>query len=142
MKGINLSRVLLAGLAAGLVIDVSESVLNMSVLGTDMQALLQKTGASAMTTSALVIFCILGFILGIVLVWLYAAARTRFGPGSNTATKIAVAAWVLAYVYPGIGGMMMGIMSTRSAMIGLVWQLVELIVAANVGGYLYKEATA
>ena len=142
MKGIDLPRVLLAGLAAGLVINISESILNMSVLGPDIMAMSQKLGLAPMAMSALVVFFILGFLEGIVIVWLYAAARTRFGPGSNTATKIAIAVWFLANAFHAIGAANMGMMSARSTGISLVWQLVEAIVAANVGGYLYKEATA
>ena len=140
MKGINMGRVLLGGLAAGLVINVSESTLNMSVLGADVMALSQKLGLPPMAMNVIYGYLVLGFLLGIVMVWLYAAARSRFGAGSNTATKIGIAVWFLAYAFHGIGAANLGMMSWRSTSIGLVWQLVECIIAANVGGYFYKEA--
>lgn len=139
MKGIDLKRVIIAGLAAGLVINISESVLNMSVLGADVMAMSQKLGLPPMAMNVIYGYFVLGFLLGIVMVWMYAAARTRFGPGSNTATKIGVAVWFLAYAFHGIGAANIGMMSWGSTLLALVWQLVEAIVAANVGGYLYKE---
>ena len=142
MKGINLARVLLAGLAAGLVINVSESVLNMSVLGADIMAMSQKLGLPPMAMNVIGGFLILGFVLGIVMVWLYAVARSRLGPGSNTATKVGIAVWFLVYAFHGIGDANMGMMSWRSTGIALVWQLAEAIIAANVGGFLYKESAS
>ena len=140
MNRINYPRVLIGGLVAGLVINVSESTLNMSVLGPDVMALSQKLGLPPMAMNVIYGYLGLGFLLGIAMVWLYAVARAHFGPGSNTATKIGFAAWFLAYAFHGLGAANMGMMSWRSSFIGLVWQLAECILAANVGGYLYKEA--
>jgi len=142
MSRINVARVLLAGLAAGVVINVSESVLNMSVLGPDVMAMSQKLGLPPMAMNVVGGFLVLGFVLGIVMVWLYAVARARLGPGSNTATRIGVAVWFLTYAFHGIGAANMGMMSWRSTGIALVWQLAESIIAANVGGFLYKEAAS
>lgn len=48
--------------------------------------------------SAIAVFLLYAFALGLVLVWLYAAIRPRFGAGPRTAIIAGVAVWFLAYV--------------------------------------------
>lgn len=84
-------------------------------------------------------FVALGFVLGVLLVWLYAAIRPRFGPGPKTAAIAGVVVWFLAYFWSTVGFGMMGVFPSRLLVIGLVWGLVELILAALVGGRLYSE---
>ena len=81
-------------------------------------------------------------LLGILLVWTYAAMRPRFGPGMRTATYVAVLFWILAGIFLS-GYLHMGMMSS-----GLWWTfafigLVNFWVSAWVGARLYSEdATA
>ena len=86
------------------------------------------------------VFVLLGFLIGIVLVWLYAAVRPRLGPGPKTAGIMGVAVWF--FIYPGaiVGFVSMGLLPANLAVLGLVWGLVELVLAALAGGWLYKEA--
>ena len=79
------------------------------------------------------------FGLGILLVWLYAAIRPRFGPGPGTAVCAGLIVWGLAYLWGAIGNGVMGIFSWTTVIVGLVWGLVELIVASIAGAYFYKE---
>jgi hypothetical protein len=136
---INMVRVLIGGLAAGVVLNISETILNTVVLGADMAAELAKMGLPAIGGSAIGVFVTLCFLLGIAIVWLYAAMRPRFGPGPKTAAITGVAVWFLAYLYGGIGLMVMGFVSSHTAMISLPWGFVEVMIAAQVGAYLYKE---
>jgi hypothetical protein len=104
-----------------------------------MAAELAKMGLPAIGGSAIGVFVTLCFLLGIAIVWLYAAMRPRFGPGPKTAAITGVAVWFLAYLYGGIGLMVMGFVSSHTAMISLPWGFVEVMIAAQVGAYLYKE---
>jgi hypothetical protein len=139
MSSIKISRIVLPGLAAGLLINVSEYILNMMVLGSDVAASMQKLGLPAMSGAAIGVFVLFGFAIGITLAWLYAAVRPRLGPGPMTASCIGSLVWFLAYLYGSIGMMMMGVFPVRMVVISLAWGLVEVVAAANVAGYLYKE---
>jgi hypothetical protein len=139
MGKINMVRVLLGGLAAGVVLNISETILNTVVLGADMAVELTKMGLPAIGGSQIGVFVTLCFLLGIAIVWLYAAMRPRFGPGARTACITGAAVWFLAYVYGGVGSVVMGFVSSHAAMISLPWGFVEVMIAANVGAYLYKE---
>jgi pimeloyl-ACP methyl ester carboxylesterase len=141
MKGINLARVVLGGLLAGLIVNVGESVFNGWLFAAEMEAALARLNLPPVGGSAIGVFVLLGFSLGIALVWLYAAIRPRFGAGVNTALCAAAAVWFFAYVYPSVGFAVMGLFPTRLIAIGLVWGLGELMLAAVAGAWLYHEAT-
>jgi hypothetical protein len=86
MSKINLARVLRGGLLAGLVINVGELILNSMVLASEWAEFLEQLGLDpTFSAPQLVAGAIITFIYGIVLVWIYAAIRPRFGPGPRTA---------------------------------------------------------
>jgi uncharacterized membrane protein len=141
MAHTNRGRVILGGLLAGLVINVVEYITNGVVLkqawGQAMQALGKPAEFSA---SAIVMFNVWGFLLGIAAVWLYAAIRPRYGLGASTAIRAGFAAWGLAVFLPNLGNYPLGLFPGRLLVITTVVALVELLVATLVGAWLYKEA--
>jgi hypothetical protein len=136
----NARGLIVGGLVAGLIINISEYVLNEPVLGADMMAAMTAHNLPPIGGSAIAVFVTLGFALGLLLVWLYAAIRPRFGPGPKTAAIAGVVVWFLAYFWSTAGLCVMGVFPARLLLIGLAWGFVELIVAAIVGGRLYSEA--
>ena len=139
MRGINVARVVIGGFVAGLLIDVSETILNGVVLGTDMAAAVARLNLPPVGNMGMAVFTILGFALGIVTIWLYAAIRPRFGPGPRTALCAGAAVWFFAYMYPSTGMAVMGLFPLRMMVIGLVWGLAEMLIASVAGAYFYKE---
>ena len=140
MANINTGGVVVGGLVAGLVINVSEYVLNEPVLGAQFAAALTAHNLPPIGGSAIALFLTYGFALGLVLVWLYAAIRPRFGPGPKTAAVAGLAVWFLAYVTSMLNVGAIGLLPTQLLVIALMWGLVELILAAIVGAWLYSEA--
>jgi hypothetical protein len=143
MGRINLGRVFLGGLAAGVVINLSESLLNAVVVKKDWEEAMRALGkdpATGMGGSAIAVWILWGFLAGIAAVWLYAAIRPRYGAGAKTAVIAGIGAWFFAGFLSNLAMMNVGLFPQRLIMIGLVWGLVEFIVAALVGGWLYKEA--
>jgi hypothetical protein len=139
MGSINTARVVIGGIVAGLVINVSEYILNMFVLGPEMEATMTRLNLPPVAGQAIVVFVVLGFALGIVMTWLYAALRPRYGPGPMTALCAGAAVWFLAYVYSSISIAVMGVFPIRMMVIAVVWGLVELLAASVAGAYLYRE---
>ena len=66
-------------------------------------------------------------LLGIAAVWIYAAIRTRYGPGSNTAIRAGLAAWALAVFLPNLGNYPLGLFPARLLVISTVVALVEIV---------------
>ena len=139
MTGINMGRVLIGGVVAGLVINVGEYVLNMFVLKAEMEAALSRMNLPVVGGSQIGTFVTLAFALGIATVWLYAAIRPRFGAGASTAMCAGSTVWFLAYVYPSVGMMVMGMFPMSSTMIALGWGLAEVLAGSVAGAWLYKE---
>ncbi|HEV3215672.1 MAG TPA: hypothetical protein VGZ27_08105, partial [Vicinamibacterales bacterium] len=136
---INVARVILGGIVAGLVINISEFVLNQVVLGADMVESLARMNLPPVGGAAIPIFIILGFLDGFVLVWLYAAIRPRFGAGPKTAVIAALAAWFFVSFNVVVSMHVLGMYHRRLLAISTTWELGQSIVAALAGGALYTE---
>jgi hypothetical protein len=139
MSGINMGRVVLGGLLAGLVINIGESILNLVVVGSQMNEAVARLNLPPMGGAAIAEFVVLGFALGIVLTWLYAAIRPRYGAGPSTALCAGSAVFFFAYLYPSLGMVSMGMFPRRLVAITLVWGLAEVLAAALAGAWAYKE---
>ncbi|MBI4544442.1 MAG: hypothetical protein HY703_04540 [Gemmatimonadetes bacterium] len=142
MGKINTGRVLLGGVVAGLIVNVGEFILNVPVAGEEFDAAMRELGKEPVAASAITIFVILGFLLGIVGVWLYAAMRPRFGPGPRTAATAGLTLWALAYLFPTLGMMVMDLFPFDMMLLSLVWGLVETQIALQAGAWFYQEAAA
>ncbi|MDQ3473198.1 MAG: hypothetical protein M3447_05620 [Acidobacteriota bacterium] len=140
MKNINLGRVLLGGLLAGLVLNVGEFLLNDVVLGTQMREFFARYGIAEPGGSFMFAAVTLTFAIGVVLVFLYALIRPRLGPGVKTAIIAGLIMWFGIYFYTGVvNGLLFGI-PINAMMIGLFWGLLEYLLAAIAGAWIYKEA--
>ena len=140
MNNINLGRVLLGGLLAGLVLNVGEFLLNDVVLGTQMRESDARYGIPDPGGSFLIAAVTLTFAVGILLVFLYALIRSRLGPGVKTAIIAGLIMWFGVYVYTGVvNGLLFGV-PIKAMSIGIIWGLLEYLVAAIAGGWVYKES--
>jgi hypothetical protein len=137
---INITRVVLGGLAAGLVINIGEFILNEVVLASRMDAAMARLNLPPIGGTAITAFVILGFVLGIAMTWLYAAIRPRFGAGPTTAAFAGTAVWGFSCLYPNLSLGVAGMFPTDLLMIATVWALVETIAGAVAGAYVYQEA--
>jgi hypothetical protein len=140
MSSINMGRVVVGGLVAGLLINVSEFVLNAVVLVNDMNAAMAALNRPPIDNGMIVWFVLLAFGIGIMAVWVYAAVRPRFGPGVRTAICASLVVWGLAYLYPNVSTIILGLFPTRLMIIATVWGLAEVLVAGVAGAWIYTEA--
>ena len=140
MGKINYGRVVLGGLVAGLVINIGEYLLNEVVLAEQLAAAMANMNLSAIGEQQIAAFVVMGFIIGLALVWIYAAIRPRFGPGVKTAIIAGVATWLIGSCLPAAGFAIMGVFPTNLAALGCLWALVEFTLAAVAGAWLYQES--
>ena len=139
MPKINVARWLLGGVVAGAIVWVIEGA--GSVLYMDrMLAIMQAHNLAMEMSSAMMAMSILVSLLaGLTLMFFYVAARPRFGPGPRTAITVAVALWLGGYVTSLIGYHMVGLYPPSMLVLWATIGLVELCVAALVGGMIYQE---
>ncbi len=131
-------RVLAGGLAAGLVINLS-ALLMVPAVGKQMEEALLARGVAPLGAGAAAWVILLSFVLGLLLVWLYAAVQPRLGPGLRTASVAALLVWFLAYCAPNLSNAVFGFMPLGLTLVGTAWGLVELLLAGAVGARLYRE---
>jgi hypothetical protein len=140
MNNINFGRALLGGLLAGLVLNIGEFLLNEVVLGKQMEEFFRKVQVPPPGGSFIALAVIMTFILGIVLVVLYALIRSRLGPGPKTAVIGALSMWCGVSLSTGIiNGVLLAI-PLNLIFIGMVWGLVEYIFGAIAGAWYYRES--
>jgi hypothetical protein len=127
-------------LLAGVIINIAEYVTNGVVLKADWGQAMQALGKPAVPSgSAIAIYNVWGFLVGIAAVWIYAAIRSRYGAGVGTAARAGIAAWVLAVFLANLANYPSGLFPTRLLVITSVVSLVEMIIATVAGAWLYKE---
>ena len=139
MGGINVGRVLLGGLVAGLLMNIGEFVLNDFVLKQQLEDYFPRHNFPPPGGTAAAVAVVMVFILGIVMILGYAAIRPRFGAGPKTAILAGLCTWFCAYFFNSIIGSAFGLIPTSILPILLIWGLVEYLLAALVGAWLYKE---
>jgi hypothetical protein len=140
----NRQKLVVGGLAAGLVLNIIDFLSNGVIFAARMQADANafKAGLGdqmgAMGGGEIAVYVFFDFVIGFLLVWTYAAIRPRFGPGPRTAVYAGLVFFVIGLITT-YGYKQMGVMST-----GLWWSytavwFINLVIAAVVGAAVYKE---
>ncbi|MFN2387170.1 MAG: hypothetical protein ABR576_12960 [Thermoanaerobaculia bacterium] len=141
MGRINWGRVLLGGLVAGLVINLGEFVLNGILLRDDFATVMQDLGLDPEGAS-IAVWVFYAFLFGITAVWMYAAIRPRFGAGPKTAVLAGLTVWFIQTFFSTVAMLNMGLFPRSMLLLGLIWGLVEIVLATLLGASLYKESEA
>jgi hypothetical protein len=143
MGKINWGRVILGGIVAGIVAAVLLGV--PWLVGSARWApvvqphvAVIEPGQSIPNSGFLVSSTIAGFALAIVMIWLYAAIRPRYGPGPKTATIAGLALYLFAVGSDAIWIPMTGF-PKEAAVEMIVGCLPIFIIAAIAGAAIYKE---
>ena len=138
----NTKKIIVGGLAAGVVLNIIDyltyGVLFADRMKSEMDAF--KPGLSDMMAGgrSIMMAVVTDFVVGLLLVWTYAAIRPRFGPGPSTAAAAAVLFWLFASLL-NAGYLHMGMMSMGTWWtLAIIW-LVNLLLAAFIGAKLYTE---
>lgn len=139
MDRINTAGVIKGGLVAGLIINISQTLLNIPVAGAQMDAALAARNLPTIEGPAIAIFVGMCFALGVLMIWLYAAVRPRLRPGPKTAACVGLVVWTLIHLWGGIGSAVMGFYSWNLTILMIAWGLGESVLAAVAGAYFYKE---
>ncbi|UCF40937.1 MAG: hypothetical protein JSW43_00935 [Gemmatimonadota bacterium] len=140
MSGINVNRWLAGGVAAGILIWILEGIGSVLYMGQMETALEAHNLSMEMSTAVVFISIVVSLVAGLTLVFFYAAARPRFGPGPKTAVIVAVALWFGSMFLSLMGYHMMNLFPPGLLVMWGVMGLVEWILAALLGGVIYKEA--
>lgn len=137
MGNINYSKVLIGGVVAGVLL-LALDFLGMMLMGFDMEA---WAALHSLTEPSVGVFIAIDIVLGIMIVWLYAAIRPRFGPGWRTAAIAAAFMWLFfAVMYFGFH--MMGLFTQGDYTKMALWGIIPVFAATFAGAWLYREGDA
>jgi hypothetical protein len=140
MGKINWIRVLIGGLVAGVVFNVLQFAAWAVFIRPSLSAALEASGhplkETAGTTVLWVVLCFLG---GFLLVWLYAAIRPRYGAGPGTAALAGIVGGVLLIIANIVWGSILTLIPAKVWAIDAVDILVISEVGTLLGAWVYKE---
>jgi hypothetical protein len=141
MAGVNTGKIVAGGLLAGLVLNIGDFLINAVIMAADYRAGLERLGldpAALESPSVALTWIVVDFLIGLLLVWTYAAMRPRFGPGPKTALLAAFP------IYAGITLIMLGFTNMGFFTMGVfvkssVFTAINAAIGAVVGAWLYRE---
>ena len=141
MARINTGRVIQGGLLAGVVLNVVCIVNNTLIVGPRLKA--EQLAGHFLAEPRIPfapVWMLLMFLVGIALVWLYAAVRPRLGPGAGTALTVGLVAGALMGVPDNLAQAAWGL---SGKFLPTLWMLEHVLGSALgtlVGAWWYREA--
>jgi hypothetical protein len=140
MGKINIGRLILGGLVAGIVADALAYLVDGVILAerwSDAMGFLNRNQFSA---TEWIWFNILGLVSGFIAVWIYVGIRPRFGAGPLTAAYAGVAVWVLTSLIPNLEFMwVLRLFEHHLTIFTTLGALAEIVVGTILGAALYQE---
>ena len=141
--GINTGRVLIGGLAAGAIRTVGDGLASALIFAARYKAEVGKLNpalpAVVDAAPAKIGIAIINALLGIALVFGYAAMRPRFGAGAGTAVRAGLLLWAVGSLVWGTT-VMLGLFSWGYVIPRAIASLVTVLIAAYFGAMLYTES--
>jgi hypothetical protein len=139
---INTQKVITGGVAAGVVLAGLDFLVNGVLLAEQNRAAMEAINPALLEnmegTAAIVGYIAIDIVMGLLLVWTYAAMRPRFGAGPKTAAIAGAQVWfvaILMYTFMTMAGMF----TWGYFILGAVVAFVMFVVATVVGAMLYGE---
>jgi len=143
MCNVNWGRVFLGGLVSWVVFLVFWVAAVFLFLGRAATESWKALGVQAPRGPEFIPFwLVFVYLLGVIALWLYAAIRTRYGPGPTTAVRAGVAVWLIGKVMHTMFFTAVGLFPLRFAAMSTVIDLVCIVAATVAGASLYKEDPA
>ncbi|MGA7413281.1 MAG: hypothetical protein WBW33_22595 [Bryobacteraceae bacterium] len=132
---VNWERVIVGGLAAGMVVNVFEYGVHRVFLDDAWTSAFRALGKTPTGWST---FIPANFAVGILMVWLYARLRPQYGGGPKTALRSGLAAWAVFWVVPMLAIMPMDLFPNGLLVIVIALGFVDANLAVLLGAWLYK----
>jgi hypothetical protein len=140
MSRINVGRVVLAGLVAGVVMCVIGSGVNAGLLAKqwDDAAKVLALDMQKIQARSAIGWVVMELLIGLAIAWTYAAVRPRLGAGAGTGLRTGLVAWVIseAALVAAFNGLYPDVLITEAA----IGNLVACLAGGWVASALYREA--
>lgn len=138
---VNWNRVIIGGLAAGVVMLLTEMLFFGGIFNQQMKDAMMALGKDFESggMDQFAYFAGYALVMGITMVWIYANLRPTYGPGSRTAMMAGLVVWALVFVAGGLGYAANDLLPMSLIVLLVAVGLGETLLGAVVGGWLYRE---
>jgi hypothetical protein len=141
MGKINVGRLILGGIVAGIVGDILDYPVDGMWLSKMWADQMSSLGRPEFSNNQILLFMLTGIFVGIVSIWVYAAIRPRFGAGVKTAIYAGIAVWIASTLLPNFALMWVTrFFNGHLTGYTTLGALFEIVIGTIVGAALYKEA--
>jgi hypothetical protein len=145
VKKINVGRVLLGGIVAGILLFLADGVIHEKLLHEHWMAAMKAAGRSVEAEEHggdLAYFAVFELLRGLAVASLYAAIRAHFGAGPKTAVIASLAVWAIMFPVFFLQEIPLGFYSTTLLGLWSLYEVIPSVVAGLIAGALYKDAAA
>ena len=145
MKRINVARMLLGGIVAGILMFLADGFIHEKLLHEHWLAAMKAAGRSVEAEEHggdLIYFAVFELLRGMGLAWVYAVIRAHFGAGPKTAVIAGLALWAVMFPVFFVQEIPLGFYSTTLLALWSLYEVIPSVIAGLVAGALYKDAAA
>ena len=136
VEPMNWGRIVWGGLVAGVIVNLFEYGGHRVYFDDAWTAAFRVLGKSPAGWST---FIPANFLVGILMVWLYARIRPRYGRGPKTALRSGLSIWVVFWVIPLMAIVPMELFPTSLLVMAIGLGLLDANQAVLVGAWLYQK---
>jgi hypothetical protein len=141
MGKINVGRLILGGIVAGIAIDLLDYLVDGVWLASRWANDMAMLGKPGLSPVQIIWLNVLGLLTGMAAVWIYAAIRSRFGAGAKTAIIAGIAVWIIGTLLPNAGFMYVaGLFSRHLTLYTTLGGFVEVVFGTLAGASVYRES--
>ncbi len=142
MKSLNPVRLILAGLASGVIIYLFETITNAVILGTDWKiwsAMAAVNFRMPDETASLVFWFIQALIAGVAGMFIYAGIRTWVGVNMRAAYISGLVVWAVGWLGMSLDKLALGIEPAKMIYYNLLTALLACLLGQIVASLIYKD---
>jgi len=139
----NWKRIVIGGVVSAAALFVMEAIAGMLGTAKIYEAMMQRLHLTMpMDAKAFAFDGFVSLLFGLLLAWVYAAMRPRYGAGAKTALRAALAVWLPLHVVGTGYQVELGMTTLREGAILSGAALIMVCVAALIAGWIYRERSA
>jgi hypothetical protein len=139
---INTPRLLIGGVAAGILLNIVTAVGNSTVFKPDFLAWATDMGEHLHPPdkgNQILIWVVMCFIDALLGLWLYAGLRPRFGAGPKTAILAGFSVWVIGRFCVALDMLGLGVFPLQIMIGQSILGLVAILPSILLGAWIYRE---
>jgi hypothetical protein len=131
---------ILSGLFIGLILNLGDFYLNGMILGDQWRHTMLSLNRNPLGIHVMLLFFLINFMLGIMIIWLYVITSARFGQGYKSAMITGMMTWILVWLWSYLVNFFMDLYPLKIMLVSITWGFFQVIIASLAGSMIYDFA--